>query len=629
MTRFINLLAAGLLAAASAVDALSLKLASNEGNVTDPLKHGLMFEDINRSGDGGLYAELIRNRGLQGSSPSTKGYTALSGETITVDSTVPLSKALPRSLRVATSNATAGGFKNTGYYGMDIKRGNTYKGSFYAKGDGVSKFHVSLASEDDGTVWASKDIAAKSTDGWSKYDYQLRPSKSAPSVNNSLAITWEGADTVWFQLVSLFPPTFNNRENGLRVDIMEALQELGMSFLRFPGGNNLEGEELGNQWKWNETIGPLIDRPGRQGTWNYDNSDGLGLIEYLQWCDDLHLEPLLGIWAGFYLNGPTISEADLQPYIDDALAELEFITGPATSKYGALRASLGYPKPWTIRYVEIGNEDNLGGGKGSYSSYRFRLFEAAIKAAYPSITVMASTTEISPIPANAWLDYHIYGVPSQLVKNFNFFDHANRSHPIVVGEYAYIQDGSAVDWNAPKAAFSTLQGAVSEAVYMLGLERNADIVRGAAYAPVLQNLAESQWSPDLISFTANTTQTVRSMSYHVQKLFSLHRGDIVLPLDASDAAFDPLFWSASRSTDSREYVLKVVNYDGEATTVEFEVPRRGVRSGALHQLTAPAPDSVNELDKTASVVTEKRVAARNGKFSFEMAPWEVAVLVMT
>lgn len=262
----------------------------------------------------------------------------------------------------------------------------------------------------------------------------------------------------------------------------------------------------------------------------------------------MKIEPILGVWAGFYLGGPVIPQGELDIYVQDTLNELEFLMGPVNTTYGALRAKLGHPNPWKINYVEIGNEDDLSGGGTSYSAYRFSIFHNAIKAAYPHITTIASTTNISPIPEGAWLDYHSYTRPDDFVSRFGFFDNMDRGHPILVGEYAYVQNnrpqGGGTDWNLPKSQFPTLVGAISEAVFAIGMERNADLVRGTAYAPVLQNLNSYQWSvclpfipcssvplydiyyiltililqPDLISFTADPSETALSISYYVQKV---------------------------------------------------------------------------------------------------------------
>lgn len=245
--------------------------------------------------------------------------------------------------------------------------------------------------------------------------------------------------------------------------------------------------------KWNETIGPLKDRPGYPGTWSYENTNGLGLVEYLHWCDDLGMEPVLAVWAGFYLDDPVIPEDELQPYIDDALNELDFIMGDQNTNYGALRASLGYPDPWTINYIEVGNEDNLGGGGSSYESYRFQAFKYAINEKYPDILVMASTADFDFAETeDAGEDYHQYTRSDYFVSQFNFFDNFITGFKTMIGEYAAVQpnipEGGGTDWNAARWAFPMWIGTVSEAVFLIGAERNADKMFGAAYVGLFLSL---------------------------------------------------------------------------------------------------------------------------------------------
>lgn len=224
---------------------------------------------------------------------------------------------------------------------------------------------------------ASTTIQASSVaDSWTQFTYELVPSADASNSNNSFLLTFDASsgDVLQFNLISLFPPTYKDTPNGNRIDLMESLAALNAKHFRIPGGNNLEGESPPYYWAWNLTIGNLTDRPGRPGTWGYENTDGLGLIEYMLWCQDLGLEPVLAVWSGLYLDGTIISEADLAPYVQDALDELEFLMGDSSTTYGAQRIALGYTDPFTIKFVEVGNEDNLNGGEDSYIDYRFNAF---------------------------------------------------------------------------------------------------------------------------------------------------------------------------------------------------------------------------------------------------------------
>ncbi|KAL2351838.1 alpha-L-arabinofuranosidase A [Cryomyces antarcticus] len=517
-----------------ASQALHITVGSTGGNQTSPLQYGIMFEDINHSGDGGIYAELIQNRAFQGSVgfPSNlSAWSPVNGAVLSLRNlSMPVSTALPTSMNVASGASTGQvGFSNAGWWGIDI-RVQKYTGSFYVKGDYNGVFVASLQSALTNENFGSVEVQSASTSkGWTQHNYTLTPTKNAPNSNNTFSITFDAskANALDFNLISLFPPTYRNRENGMRADLMEALADLKPSFLRMPGGNNLEGDHIATRWKWNETIGPLVDRPGHRGTWGYQNTDGLGLVKYLNWCTDLNMEPLLAVWAGLSFDA-VVPEDELQIYIQDALNELEFIMGSTDTKYGALRASIGYPEPWQIKYLEIGNEDQLYNGSVSYSSYRFPLFFKAIRAAYPNITIIASTVAVVPFnEAGAAGDYHEYTRPDTFVSKFGFFDNYTSEHPVLVGEYAIIQPNDVNErdavWTGPRnerKRFPWWTGSVSEAVYAIGMERNTDHIIGASYAPLLQNLNSYEWSPDLISFTADQSQDVLSTSYEVIKVVS-------------------------------------------------------------------------------------------------------------
>lgn len=252
-----------------------------------------------------------------------------------------------------------------------------YTGSFYSLGAYSGNFTASLVSDVTNETLASVSFAGSSVAGdWTRQDFTLVPAASASDVNNSFTLTFDASsgDVLNFNLISLFPPTYNDRPNGNRKDLMESLAALNSKHFRIPGGNNLEGNTAPDRWVWNLTLGDLTQRPGRPGTWGYDNTDGLGLIEYLLWCQDLNTEPVLAVWSGLYLDGTIVPEDELAPYVQDALNELEFLMGDASTTYGAQRIALGYTDPFPIKFVEVGNEDNLNGGTDSYTAYRFPMF---------------------------------------------------------------------------------------------------------------------------------------------------------------------------------------------------------------------------------------------------------------
>lgn len=246
-------------------------------------------------------------------------------------------------------------------------RPQLYTGSFYTFGHYSGDFQISLHSALNDDVFASISLPSESVDGmWTQHNFTLTPPAPAPNSNNSFSISFDPAATpsgaLQFQFISLMPPTWYNRPNGMRIDLMHALAQLNPSFLRIPGGNNLEGNTFADRWQWRNTIGPLVDRPGRFGAWTYINTDGLGLAEVLDWCQDLDAEPVLAVYAGHSLDNTSVAQPDLQPFIDDALDELEYVLGDASTTYGALRVAHGHPDPWKVHYVEIGNEDQLTQG---------------------------------------------------------------------------------------------------------------------------------------------------------------------------------------------------------------------------------------------------------------------------
>jgi alpha-N-arabinofuranosidase len=411
---------------------------------------------------------------------------------------------------------------------------------------------------------------------------------------------------------------------------MQAMKDFGPKFLRFPGGNNLEGETIDGRWKWNETIGPLKDRPGRATTWGYQETGGMGLVEYMEWCDDLGIEPILAVWAGLALNGDVVPEDELHVYVQDALDELEFLTGSVDTKYGALRASVGHPEPWAIRYVEVGNEDNLSNGMASYASYRFKAFYDAIKAKYPDITVLASTIDMT-LPGDAGGDYHLYDIPDNFVTRFGFFDNMSEDHPILLGEIAAVQyNGAEIDWsNRHFSLYPWWIGSVAEAVFLLGAERNANKIIGTTYAPMLVNLDNYQWSPTFLGFNSDPDQTARSTSWHVYDLFSHTHMTNTLPTKSSDK-YGPLYYVAGLDNSTNSHIFKAAVYNSTAE-VPVSLTFDGVKAGTaaeLTVLTAPDAFAMNEVggaNQVKSKVSTLR-AGKEGVFKFSLPNLSVAVL---
>ncbi|KAJ5999699.1 hypothetical protein N7481_000108 [Penicillium waksmanii] len=623
-----------LLASCSA--AVTISVAKSGGNATTNLQYGAMEEEINHCGEGGLYAELIRNRAFQGSAKfpsSLDAWTAVGGSSLSLQNlSDPLSSALPTSVRVK-GRGTAG-LSNVGFWGIDV-RPQKYSGSFYVKGSYSGSFTASLASS-SGKTLASTKVKSKSVAGkWVQHEFTITAKTMASDTNNTFSVSFDGskakAGYLDFNLISLFPPTWNNRPNGMRRDLMQALKDLGPKFLRFPGGNNLEGDTIEGRWKWNETIGPLKDRPGRATTWQYEETSGFGLVEYMEWCDDLGMEPILAVWAGMALNGDLIPEDELDFYVQDALDEIEFLTGSVDTTYGALRAKYGHPEPWTIKYVEVGNEDNLNSGLDSYKSYRFAAFYDAITEKYPHIQVLASTIDMT-LEGNAGGDYHLYDIPDNFVTKFDMFDSYSPDHPILLGEIAATEfnNGEGIDWSDTNfSLYPWWIASVSEAVFLLGAERNADKIIGTTYAPFLMNLDAYQWSPTMISFNANPDDTARSTSFHVYDLFNKNHMTNTLPATSEDA-FGPLYYATGLDSESNSRIFKAAVYNSTEdvpVSLTFSGVGRGTKAD-LTILTAPNALSMNEVGG-ANIVKSKTTtikAGKKGEFSFKLPNLSVAVL---
>ncbi|OTB00698.1 glycoside hydrolase family 51 protein [Hypoxylon sp. CI-4A] len=637
--------ASTLVYAASLVASVDISVSSSGGNATNGHQYGFLHEDINSSGDGGLYAELIRNRAFQISEgfPATlDGWYPVNGAELSLKNlSTPLSDVLITSLNVAaTETQSEVGFRNDGYWGIDVKANRKYTGSFWAKGAYTGQFTASLQSNITGATFGTVKVPSKSRpDEWVEHDFELTASKDAPSSNNTFVLTFDASaaddGSLDFNLISLFPPTYKDRKNGMRNDIAEALEEFHPTLFRIPGGNMLEGLTNRTWWDWKNTLGPLKDRPGFSGVWGYQQTNGLGLVEYLEFAEDLGVEIILGVYDGLSLNGDVTPEDGLQFFIDDALDQIEFIRGPADSKWGSVRASLGHPEPWTLQYVEIGNEDWLSGapeGWDTFKAYRFPLFLQAVNEAYPDIQVISSGSYYDgyDIPQPGGGDYHVYAEPDTLVSEFNKFD--NITTPHIIGEMAAIHPNGGTGWDGPQQPFPWWGGAVGEAVSLIGYERNADRIIGAAYAPIIRNLNRWQWEITMIQFTADTV--TKSTSFYVWELFAAHTLTETLPATSN---FDPLYYVAGKNEKTGGYIFKAAVYNStDGADVPVNLSFEGIKSGATAELTILTgpedPYGINDPYTGVNVVETSKTtvkADKNGTFQFALPNLSVAVLDTT
>jgi alpha-L-arabinofuranosidase len=429
--------------------------------------------------------------------------------------------------------------------------------------------------------------------------------------------TVAAGSSLWLQVVSLFPPTYRNRKNGLRPDLVDLLQGMKPKILRFPGGNYAEGNTIATRWDWKTTIGPVWERPGHENTaWGYFSDDGLGLLEYLQLAEDLGATPVLGVWAGYALGGTVVAEADLGPYVQDAIDLVEYVTGPITSTWGAKRAADGHPTPFKAPYLEIGNEDWLD-RSGSYEAYRYAAFYDALKAAYPDIKLIA-TTKVTSRPMDV-LDLHYYESESWFENASTLFDSYDRSGPqIFVGEYA----GTA---NAGSLPTGFLGNSLGEAAFMTGMERNSDIVHMTSYAPLFANYGHTQWNPNLIGY--NQIESYGSTSYHVQALFANNVGDHVVPVAASA---DGLYFSATIDSKTGRVYVKIVNPAGTAVNTQLTFTGRTGAIATL-QVLANSDDSVGNTLADPDAVTPSRsnLSGSGGVFDYTAPAHSLTVVTVS
>lgn len=577
--------------------------AANPGHAVSPILNGLMIEEINHALDGGLYGELIQNRSFKDSAAAPVHWALVSdgaGEsTMMLDMTQPIAgTALTTSLRVkAASGSQRVGVANDGFWGIPVKPHAVYRASFYAKGEVgfAGPISVSIESPDGAVVYARAQLSGISS-AWKQYRVLLNTGPVTPTANARFVISTRGAGTFWLDQVSLFPATYRNRPNGNRVDLMELMAGLAPTFLRLPGGNFLEGNTIAERFQWKETIGPLAARPGHQTPWGYRSSDGLGLLEYLEWCEDLGMVPVLGVYAGYSLNGSFVPPgAALVPHVQDALDEIEYLRGGTDTFWGARRAADGHPAPFPLEYVEVGNEDFFD-GSGSYNG-RFAQFYDAIKAAHPDVKVIATTGVTGRTPDV--IDEHFYTTPRSFQRMATRYDSFDRNGPkIFIGEYAAIEGRPTPDLNA----------ALGDAAWLTGLERNSDVVIMVAYAPILVNVnpGASQWPNNLIGYDALTSYG--SPSYHVQSMFAQHAGNVVLPATLTTTGGSQLFQSVTQDSVSGTVFLKLVNAAGEPQPLHVTISGSGNLSpqATALVLTSSSLQDTNTLSDPSHVVPAPR-----------------------
>jgi alpha-L-arabinofuranosidase len=482
------------------------------GHKVAPTLWGIFFEDINLSADGGIYPELVRNRSFE-DADKPENWNLISsagGKTeYAIDDSRPLNPLNRRALRLKVDGVFT--LENQGFWGMNVVKGNSFAFKCAVRADGFAgPLTVRLVSS-SGDELAKGEISSFAG-GWKYHSLDLRAKVSDPQAH--LEISGGGKGTVFLDMVSVMPKsTWKN--NGLRPDLAESLMALDPSFVRFPGGCWVEGEDMSRMYNWKKTIGNVDARTPLWNIWGYNATHGLGFHEYLQMTEDLGATPLFCINVGMS-HKEVVPMDQMGQWVQDALDAIEYANGPTSTFWGGLRAKNGHPAPFNLRYMEIGNEN----GGNNYRD-RWPLFVKAIKAKHPEIQLIANHWEggypTEPMPDI--VDEHYYSTPEFFMQQAHRYDTYDRKGPkIFVGEYAVTRNGGK----------GNLRAAIGEAAFMTGLERNSDVVVMAAYAPLFVNVNHRKWNPDLINF--DSSRWYGLPSYYVQKMFSQYRGDVTLPV---------------------------------------------------------------------------------------------------
>jgi len=595
-----------------------------------PTLYGLMTEEINYSYDGGLYGELVQDRTFLSSRSDTENWVPVPQGTargmVARDMTTGPSAALPASLKMTVTqadSANAYGLRNRGWWGVPLRANTAYTGSVYAKADKdgmVAGVKVSLIANQTGKVLASAKLPALTGD-WKQYSFTMKTGADvAATSDNQIVVSVDRPGTVWLQLLSVFPPTYKNRVNGNRVDLMELMAAMHPQFLRFPGGNYLEGDHINERFDWKKTIGPLVDRAGHRSPWRYQSSDGMGLLEFLGWCEDLKMQPVLAVYAGYSLMQEHVNPgADLVPYVQDALDEIEYVTGDVSTKWGAERAKDGHPAAFPLTYVEIGNEDFFDRSK-SYDG-RYTQFYKAIKAKYPKLQLISTSNErgneVKSVTPDV-IDDHYYRRADQFFGDTHHYDAADRKGPkIFVGEWA-TREGTPTP---------NMGAALGDAAWMTGMERNSDLIILSSYAPLLVNVNPGgmQWQSDLIGYDANSAYG--SPSYYAQAMFASHIGTEVLASDLQGAG-DRLFYSVTRDAAKGVVYVKLVNVSSAAQAVKISLAgAKDVKTAAmLISLGAATTAASNSISDPKRVVPVESTVKVGKEFTRTVPGYSIEVL---
>ena len=611
------------------------------GSTIQPTMYGVFFEDINFGADGGLYAELIKNRSFEFEYPFT-GWTPFGDVSIRSDK--PCFDRNPHYARLINRKQLTGtGLINEGFKGIGIKTNEKYDLSFYARTlkNETMKLKIEMVS-DKNDIIESKEVSINSK-SWNKYMITFAPMQTCSK--SSIRITMLTTGVLDIEHISLFPQeTFNNRSNGLRKDLAMALKDLKPGVFRFPGGCIVEGTDLSTRYQWKNTIGPVENRPININRWNYTfshkkfpdyyQSYGLGFYEYFVLSEDIGAEPLpvlnCGLSCQYENNDPNQNcpVDKLEPYIEDALDLIEFANGPITSTWGKIRADMGHPASFNLKMIAIGNEQ-----WGTLYTERLEPFVKAIRAKYPNIKIIGSSgpqaegkdfdflwPEMKRIGVDL-VDEHYYRSPEWFLSNANRYDSYDRNGPkVFAGEYAC---------HAPDKENSFLT-ALSEAAFMTGLERNADVVHMCTYAPLFAHKEAWQWRPDLIWF--DNLSFVKTPNYYVQQLFGNNAGTHVLALTMNGKAVSGqqnLYATAASDARDNTLIIKIANTGIDQKKISFILDglKAGVHAVTLTHLNSSDLNAKNSFE-TPDLITPKVVHSyiKDNKMDIALPPLSFTIL---
>ena len=637
---------------------LTLRLDKAETEVS-PMLYGLMTEEINYAYEGGLYTQLVPNPsfadmfnprgGRRGRQNQNQPRYTVRPERWQLSDTVKvqvrqnrqggINDANPTSLVVNFDEAGLA-LVSEGYWGFPIRKNTAFKGALYARQPAagntpVRHLTIALKSTDGATTYAETKLSGFGKE-WKKFDIQLTTSATQADTKDArLFIIADEPGDIELTRVTLFAPSFKGRKNGLRVDLMEMMAEMRPKFVRFPGGNYLEGNNFANRFDWKQTIGDPDERPGHQSPWGYRSTDGLGLLEFCQWAEDTGGEPVVGVFAGYVLNGDHLDGDYIKPFIQDALDEIEYIIGDAnTTKWGAARARDGHPQPFPLHYVEIGNEDFFD-RSGSYPN-RFKMFYEAIKARYPQLQIISTVgynalkSKAIPNPVVDVIDEHYYRNAFDMYRNAFQYDSYDRKGPkIFCGEWATREGSPTTNMNA----------ALGDAAWMTCMERNSDICIMSCYAPLFVNVEPGamQWASDLIGY--DVLNAYGSPSYWAQVMFSKYLGDRIVPveavgiprqkLDRNDEA-NAVFYTATKDAKTGKTYLKLVNAVGDAQKLSIKLEGAAkVRAKAKKiELKSARPEDTNSIDNPRNIIPQESTQKVGRQFPITLAPYSITVLVI-